>query len=85
MDGRFSKFAALVGIDDGNGKEGNAEFILSGDGKELWRSGMTKMKDQAKPVLVDVSNIKKLTLRVERGDGGGTGDQTEWVNARLVK
>lgn len=46
---------------------------------------MTKMADQAKPVLVDVSNIKKLTLRVERGDGGGTGDQTEWVNARLVR
>lgn len=85
LDGRFQKFAALVGIDDGNGKEGNAEFILLGDGKEIWRSGMTKMADPSIPVLVNVSNVIKLTLRVERGDGGGTGDQTEWVNARLIR
>ncbi|HCY41889.1 MAG TPA: hypothetical protein DHV48_11120 [Prolixibacteraceae bacterium] len=85
LDGRFSKFAALVGIDDGNGKDGNAEFILSGDGKEIWRSGLTKMADPSIPVLVDVSKVKILTLRVERGAGGGTGDQTEWVNARLIR
>jgi alpha-galactosidase len=85
LDKHFSRFEALIGIDDGNGKDGNVNFIVSGDGKELWQSGWVKMSDSTIPVSLDVSKVKKLSLRVNRGEGGGTGDQAEWVNAKLIR
>ena len=84
LKGRFSTFTAVVGIDDENKKEGEAEFILIGDGKELWKSGTMTNKDQPKQVNVDIKNINKLVLKVRRGPKGATGDQTTWADAMVI-
>ncbi|KJF43568.1 hypothetical protein LH29_10610 [Draconibacterium sediminis] len=85
LDKGFTTFEALVGIDDANGKEGNVEFVLIGDGRELWKSGWVKKSDPGQKVSVDIRQVKRLTLRVNRGEGGNTGDQSEWVNAKLIR
>lgn len=84
LKGKFSTFSAVVGIDDENKKEGDAEFILIGDGKELWKSGTMTNKDQPKLVNVDVKNINKLVLKVDRGLKGASGDQTTWADAMVI-
>lgn len=85
LNGTYDKFTALVGIDDEhNNKDSVVNFIVIGDGKELWRSGGLKKSDGAKSVNVEVKNVRRLMLRVSReGDGGRV--HADWVDAKLVK
>ena len=81
----YETFSALVGVDDEErGAEGAVEFVVSGDGKELWRSGAVKKADGAKSVKVDVRGVRRLALRVARvGEGGRL--HADWVDAKLTR
>lgn len=85
LNGTYDKFTALVGIDDEhNNRESVVNFIVLGDGKELWRSGGLKKSDGAKFVKVEVKNVRRLMLRVSReGEGGRI--HADWVDAKLIK
>jgi hypothetical protein len=85
LNGTYNSFSALVGIDDEhNNKDSVAEFVVLGDGKELWRSGGMKKTDALKSVKVDVKNLRRLMLRVTReGEGGRI--HADWVETKLVK
>ena len=85
LNGTYANFSAFVGIDDEhNNKDSIAEFVVLGDGKELWRSGGIKKADGAKAVKVNVKDVRRLTLRVRReGEGGRI--HADWVDAKLTK
>ena len=85
LNGTYDSFVALVGIDDEfNNNEAKAEFFVLGDGKELWKSDGLKKSDGTRVVKVDVKNVKRLVLRVQRvGEGGRI--YADWVDARLMK
>jgi alpha-galactosidase len=85
LNGTYESFVALVGIDDEfNNNEAKAEFFVLGDGKELWKSDGLKKGDGTKALKVDVTNVKRLTLRVRRvGEGGRM--YANFVDARLMK
>ena len=85
LNGTYANFSAFVGIDDEqNNKDSIAEFVVLGDGKELWRSGGIKKADGVKAVKVNVKDIRRLTLRVRReGEGGRI--HADWVDAKLTK
>lgn len=85
LNGTYANFSALVGIDDEhNNKDSIAEFVVLGDGKELWRSGGIKKADGAKAVKVNVKDVRRLMLRVRReGEGGRI--HADWVDAKLTK
>ncbi len=83
LNGTYASFSALVGIDDEhNNKDSIAEFVVLGDGKELWRSGGMKKADGAKSVKVDVEDVRRLMLRVRR-DGEGGRIHADWGDAKL--
>ena len=83
LNGTYASFSALVGIDDEhNNKDSIAEFVVLGDGKELWRSGGMKKADGAKSVKVDVKDVRRLMLRVRR-DGEGGRIHADWGDAKL--
>jgi len=77
-------FHAMVGIDDdvGPGK-GSVEFLITGDGKMLWRSGVMKGGDPAREVNIDVAGIDRLILRVTDGGDGNGYDHADWGDAIL--
>ncbi len=81
----YRSFSALVGIDDEHkNKDSVVEFVVLGDGKELWRSGGMKKADGLKSVKLDVGNVQRLLLRVTReGEGGRI--HADWAEAKLVK
>ena len=88
LKGLFETFAALAGVDDATvNQNAVVEFVVLGDGKELWRSGALKKSDAAKPLKIDVTGVRKLILRVS-GGGEGQGPQArvlaDWLNARLT-
>ena len=87
--GLYVTFSALAGVDDGSPAEAAMEFIVSGDGKELWRSGAMKKGDEPKPLKISLAGVRQLILRVEAGApaggaefrrGGPTG---AWAEAKL--
>ncbi|MGH7595601.1 MAG: NPCBM/NEW2 domain-containing protein [bacterium] len=85
LKGLFQTFSALVGVDDEHNREGHVEFVVLGDGKELWRSGFVTKANGAIPVQLDVSGVNRLILRVNRGEKGGSGDQANWVEAKIIR
>jgi len=88
--GRFAKFEASVGLDDGVRRQSPAHaiFELRSDGRTLWRSDTISRGGAAVPVSVDVRGVDQLTLVVtpvvrpntDRDDS----DPADWLDARLV-
>jgi len=83
--GLFGRFTAAAGVDDGNGTDaGTVEFIVQGDGKELWRSGVMKKGEKAKEVDVSVGGVRILRLLVTDGGDGIDYDHADWLDPKLV-
>jgi len=83
LDGKATRFTAEVGVDDGAGKKGSVEFIVSGDGKILWRSGVLTGGQAAIPVSVDLADVKTLTMEVTDGGDGTNDDHADWADANI--
>lgn len=83
LDGATS-FDATVGVDDETQGKGSVEFVLLVDGKVAWRSGVLHGNDAPKPVHLDLTGAKTLTLRADdAGDGSGY-DHADWGNPTLA-
>lgn len=92
IDGQFKRFVADVGMLDmpkpakfGKVFTGTSEFIVEGDGKELFRSAVMTEGDSALPISVDISGVKILTLRSSDGGDGLNGDHVTWGDARVER
>lgn len=87
LDGKTVSFKASAGIDDSAPehelKQASAEFIILGDDKIIWRSGIMHAGEKAKQIDISVKGIKSLILRVDHAGDGIAGDRTNWVNARF--
>src|SRR5581483_11749388 len=77
-------FTAQVGVDDSAGAEGSVEFIVSGDGKTLWKSGVMTRGQAARPVAVDLAGVNTLGLRVTDGGDGASSDHADWADAKII-
>ena len=84
LEGKATLFTAQVGIDDEvKGQKPAAEFIVIGDGKKLWSSGIMHLGDAAKSCSVDITGTKKLELLVTDGGNGNYYDHVDWANAKF--
>ena len=84
LGGQATRFTAQVGVDDSAGAQGSVEFIVSGDGKILWQSGLMTGGQPAKSVDVDLTGVKTLDLRVTDGGDGSSNDHADWADAKIV-
>ncbi len=59
LDGQAKSFTAKVGVDD-NANNGSAsiEFLVFGDGRELWRSGVCKWRDKPHECRVELGESR---------------------------
>ena len=85
LKGLYDTFTVLVGMDGGSRNDNGAEFLILGDGKELWRSGTLKKSDEPNHVNVDVAGVRSLVLRVNGASSRRGRDQADWVDPRLVR
>ncbi len=85
LDGRARTFRAKVGINtDGHNEPGSAEFVVFGDNKVLWRSGVMHGGEAAKTVDVPLAGIKNLLLEVTDGGDGFNSDHGDWAEAAII-
>lgn len=88
--GVYGTFTAQVGLPDRMPGETAAEFVLSGDGRVLWKSGPMRKGSGPRTLSVPVKGVQVLSLRVERtGDKEAAGERRSfgpfgvWSAARL--
>ncbi|MCX6872347.1 MAG: NPCBM/NEW2 domain-containing protein [Verrucomicrobia bacterium] len=84
LKGQALKFTAFVGVDNEcNDALASVKFIVHGDGRTLWESGVMKAGEAAKMCEVNLTGMKTLTLEVgDAGDGNGQ-DHADWADARF--
>jgi len=82
--GSFDVLAATIGLDDSAGGRGDCEFVVLGDGKELFR-GRKKGGEQPQEIRVSTAGIKLITLLVEPGADLDLADHADWGDVRLLR
>jgi alpha-galactosidase len=85
LDGGAQKFTANVGVDDEVNKNpaSSVEFLVLGDGKELWSSGTLHAGDAPKACAVDLTGVKMLVLKVGDAGDGIDFDHADWADAKF--
>jgi hypothetical protein len=79
-----AQFAADVSLDPVTGRKGDCEFVVRGDGRELWRQRV-RGADPPVSVQVAVEGVSRLELAVEFGENLDLGDHANWGDARLIR
>ncbi len=70
--------------DEVNGNVASSvEFIVSGDGKVLWKSGVMRAGDAARDCEVDLTGVKSLVLEVSDAGDGSNWDHADWADAKF--
>ena len=84
LAGRWKTFTATIGLQDGAADQGSAVFTVRGDGRELYRSRVLRIK-QVDDVKVDVSQVKELELITEGGEGHNFNSWAVWAKPKVER
>ena len=82
LDEPGERFEAFVGVDAAMRaypQGGSVVFIVSGDGRELFRSGVMRTSTPALRVSVPLSGVTELKLEVTDAGDGITCDHADWA------
>ncbi len=82
LDGRTTRFEALIGVDDEAAPPASVRFRVVADGQTLFDSGTMRPIERQKLAL-DVCGVRHLTLHVDDAGDGRNWDHADWANARF--
>jgi NPCBM/NEW2 domain len=82
LDGRTTRFTALVGVDDEAANPASVRFRVIGDGAVLFDSGVMRPTERLK-IDIDTTGVRQMTLHVDDAGDGDSWDHADWANARF--
>lgn len=85
LGGRYSRFAALAGIDPQMRPRGHVELVISGDGRELFRDLVSGEDAGPIPIDVEIQGVQRLSIEVRFGEGLDVSDFLHLGRARVIK
>jgi len=85
LNGLYQEFTAQAGVDDASEDGSQVEFIVTADGRELWRSGVMAKNEPAESVKLDVRGVRQLALRSRSPVADPGRSQTDWLEPRVYK
>jgi len=84
LGGRYRRFETMLGVQ--HGCTGEVDIQIEVDGVNVEVPGGKELRaENARPVVIDVTGKKELTLSVKFGRRGGVQDQIIWGDARLIR
>jgi hypothetical protein len=84
LPGRFSRLLATAGIADAVRPGGRVRLVVRGDDKVLFEAAFAGT-DAPRPIDLDVTGVRRLTILVDFDDGLNKGDHLLLCNARVSK
>jgi hypothetical protein len=86
LDGLYSRFEAIVGLDAISGVKGDATIKIVVDGKEIELPNKGKLTISSGPITlqVDVKKAKDLKIVIGSGEGGNIQDHVNLAESRLI-
>jgi len=85
LSGKYTQFLAKAGIDESVGEAGHVELVIRGDGAELFRGPISGKDEQPTELNLDVTDVRRLTILVDFGEGGDIADHLDLCDARVKK
>jgi len=85
LGGKFGKFFATVGIDDDIGERGHVELVIRADSREIFRGFVAGTDEEPLNLELDVSDVQRISILVDHGEGGNAGDHLLLCDARVKK
>ena len=83
-DLRLQGYVAILDCIDYCGSIGDCNFIIKGDGKEIWKSGIVRHKDQAVAFDVSLEGVRELRLIVNYGGDDLNEDWGAWLDLKVI-
>ena len=83
-DEEYHELLAVVGIDSETEGRGDCVFEVLGDGRSLWTQRV-KGNDPPRPLRVDISGVRRVTLAVHAGADLDLADHADWCDVRFIK
>ena len=83
----LDRFSVWIGVDHNErtrGGRGSVVFVVSADGRELFRSNVMRGGEAAQLVNVDLKGASKLDLRVLDAGDGPSCDHADWAEGKIV-
>lgn len=80
----YGRLIAHIGIDDETKGLGDCEFVIRGDGQELYRQRV-QGGEAARLIRVDIKGVREVTLIVEPGKELDMADHADWCDVRLIR
>jgi hypothetical protein len=84
LPGKFGRFQAVVGIDDGVQGAGAVHLRIEADGRPLF-DGPVAGGDAPRELDLDLTGAKRLSIVVDFGEGGDEADHLDLCDARIIK
>ena len=88
LGSEYKVFESVIGVNkdtENNSKTGSVVFLVYGDNKLLYKSGLKRVTDDGEHITVNIRGISELKLAVTNGDGSYYGDWADWINACITK
>ena len=84
LPGSFTRLKAVAGIDDSVRPHGSVRLVIRGDNVVLLDLPIAG-SDAPRPIDLDLSGVRKLSVLVDFGNQAGFGDHLDLCNARVLK
>lgn len=84
LNDSYRQFHAVAGLDDNAGGAGVVQLSILGDGTSLFEQTI-RGEDDPVTLDLDITDVRRLKIIVDYGDGGDLGDQLDLCEARLTK
>ena len=85
LKGLYDKFTALVGMDSRSDEDATIDFVVTGDGRELWRSSPLKKTDAPNAVEVNITGVHELALHAIGANDERHHSQADWAEPEVSK
>ena len=85
LGGRYKTFVGAAGVPGGMVPAAKVRFVVTGDGKELYRSPDRTSVDDPLKIAVPVAGVRTLTLKAESDTDADLGASGLWAEPALIK
>ena len=85
LDGTYSRFVALIGVDDERAGQGSVVFQVYLDAQKVFDSGVVKGGQPPLGVDVPLGKAKRLSLVMTDAGDGINSDHADWAEAGFIK